>query len=150
MEFSEEGFKDIDVSRIEILKSAIFLLFKKPLFGFGAASFSAIYAYNTGFWKGHSHNLLVEFAFSYGIPATIIIFFAISSILFLSGRKIFFEKTLKKEKNFLERAWWCSTFFFLISQLVDIQYFDGKIAILFWILLAGLKNTISKNDFKTF
>ena len=147
MEFSEEGFKELDVSRIEILKSAIFLLLKKPLFGIGAASFSTIYAYNSGFWKGHSHNLLVEFALSYGIPATIVIFLSITSIIFLSGRKIFFDKTLKKEKNFLERAWWCSTFFFLISQLVDIQYFDGKIAILFWILLAGLKNKIKESNF---
>ncbi len=144
MEFSEEGFKDIDVSRIEILKSAILLLLKNPLFGIGAASFSAIYAYQTGFWKGHSHNLIIEFAISYGIPATIIILITISSILFLSGKKIFLNQRLINKKDFYERAWWCSTFYFLISQLADIQYFDGKISILFWVLLAGLKNILNQ------
>ena len=34
---------------------------------------------------------------------------------------------------------------FLISQLVDVQYFDGRISIIFWILLAGLKCIIDES-----
>ncbi len=150
MEFTKEGFKDLDVSRIEILKSAIKLILTKPIFGYGSASFSVIYFTQTTFWKGHSHNLLAELALSYGLPATIIFFATVNSILIISAKKIFFLQNKGiNAKDFYERAWWCSTFFFLISQMADVQYFDGKISIVFWILLAGLKNSIvSKNNKK--
>ncbi len=147
MEFTKEGFKDLDVSRIEILKSAINLIISKPIFGYGAASFSAIYLSQTNFWKGHSHNLLAELAISYGLPATLILFSTISLILLLSAKNIFFKKEIAKI-DFYKRAWWCSTFFFLISQLADIQYFDGRISIVFWILLAGLKNLIDPTNYE--
>ena len=142
MEFTKEGFKDMDVSRFEILKSAIQLILTKPIFGYGAASFSFIYFTQTNFWKGHSHNLLAELALSYGLPVTIILFTTITSILLISAKKIFFLQNNEIEKDFYERSWWCATLFFLISQMVDVQYFDGKISIVFWILLAGLKNLI--------
>ena len=75
------------------------------------------------------------------MPATIILFLTITFILFLSFLKIFTEKNIDNISLF-DRAFWGSIFFFLISQLVDIQYFDGKLSILMWILLAGLKNII--------
>ena len=36
---------------------------------------------------------------------------------------------------------------FLFSQLVDVQYFDGRMSITFWILLAGAKNIIDEDKF---
>ena len=39
-----------------------------------------------------------------------------------------------------EKAWIISLFLILISQMVDVQYFDGRISIVFWILLAGARN----------
>ena len=55
---------------------------------------------------------------------------------------------LKNVKNidYFERACWAFVFFFFISQLVDIQYFDGKISIIAWILIASLKNIIDKEN----
>ena len=41
-----------------------------------------------------------------------------------------------------------SLFFFIISQLADIQYFDGKISLIVWTLIAGLKNIIEENNNK--
>ena len=141
MEFSQEGFKTLDATRLEVLLSAFKISLIKPLFGIGAGSFTSIYLLKNGFWKGHSHNLLLELAISYGLPVSIFLFLIISLILFISGRIIFFGKD-KNEKNYFERAWWAAVFVYLISQLVDIQYFDGKISIIFWILLIGLKNII--------
>ena len=141
LEFSKEGYKDLDSTRIEIFSSAINLIKTSPFIGIGAASFPQIYYFETNFWKGHSHNLLIEVALSYGLPATIILFLTITFILFLSFLKIFTEKNIDNISLF-DRAFWGSIFFFLISQLVDIQYFDGKLSILMWILLAGLKNII--------
>jgi len=31
-----------------------------------------------------------------------------------------------------------------------VQYFDGKISLITWILIAGLKNIISDKEYKTF
>ena len=143
-EFSKDGFEGLDVTRIEIMKSAIKISFFRPIIGVGAASFAAIYALETTFWRSHSHNLILELAISYGYPVTIIFVSTILIILYSSGRKIFLSKKIYKEDNFFDRAWWTALFFFSISQLADIQYFDGKLGIVTWFLLSGLKSIIQE------
>jgi len=138
-EFSQDGYIGLDVSRLEIFANAINYIIQSPLFGYGSTSFTKIFQYKTGFWKGHSHNLLFELALSYGIPVAILLFSTISSTLIFSFKKIF----IKNNFTIYEKAFWASSFTYLLSQLVDIQYFDGKISIIFWILLAGLKNIIT-------
>ena len=144
LEFFQDGYVDLDVTRTEIFSSAIKLIKSNPFFGIGAASFPEIFNYQTGFWKGHTHNLLLELAISYGLPATIIIFITFSSIIILSGKIIFIQKRLDITSP-IDMALWTSLFFFLISQLADIQYFDGKISTVMWILLAALKKIIDNS-----
>ena len=144
LEFSEEGYKNLDVTRLEILKSALDLIRRSPLLGIGAASFTAIYEVKTNFYKGHSHNLLTELAISYGMPVTIIFTLTIVSILSISYYSIFLKNS--NRIDYFERAFWASVFFFFLSQLVDIQYFDGKISIIAWILIASLKNIIDQDN----
>ena len=144
LEFSEEGYKNLDVTRLEILKSALDLIRRSPLLGIGAASFTAIYEVKTNFYKGHSHNLLTELAISYGMPVTIIFTLTIVSILAISYYSIFLKNS--NRIDYFERAFWASVFFFFLSQLVDIQYFDGKISIIAWILIASLKNIIDQDN----
>ncbi len=148
LEFSEEGYQGLDSTRKEILLAAINLIKTSPIFGIGAASFSKIYLLETNYWKGHSHNLLIELALSYGLPATILFFITISLLLCLSGYGIFVNKQISNFSLF-DRAFWAALFFFLLSQLADIQYFDGKISIIAWILIAGLKNIIDEYSNKT-
>ena len=145
LEFASEGYEALDVTRMEIYSSAVALIKTSPLFGIGAASFSSIFQLETTFWKGHSHNLLIELAISYGLPPSIIFFATINSIVFLSGRVIFIKKRFK-EISLFDRAFWVALLFFIISQLADIQYFDGKISLTAWILLAGLKNIIEERN----
>jgi len=147
LEFTNEGYESLDVTRIEIYKSAFQLIKKNPFFGIGAGSFTEIFLLNTDFWKGHSHNLLIELSISYGLPATIIFFISTSNILFLSSKKIFFNKATY-HISYFHKAFWTALFFFLISQLADIQYFDGKISLITWILIAGLKNIITEDKNK--
>ncbi len=147
LEFSKDGYRDLDVSRLEILKSATNLIILNPLFGIGAASFPAIYFAETNFWKGHSHNLLFELAISYGIPSAIILFIILLILIILSGKKIFLNKKINNISIF-DKAFWSALFVFLISQMVDIQYYDGKISIIVWILIAGLKNIIEGENNK--
>ena len=147
LEFSNEGYQDLDATRIEIYESAINLIKENPLFGIGAASFSKIFFLETSFWKGHSHNLLIELSISYGLPSAFCFFITTSNILYLSSKKIFFNRRCNN-LNFFDRAIWSSLFVFLLSQLFDIQYFDGKISLISWILIAILKNIILENDSK--
>ena len=148
MELSAKGYEDLDITRTEILLSGLRLITLKPLFGFGAASFTKIFESQTSFWKGHSHNLLIELAISYGLPVTIIIFSIITSLLIKSWRLIFCEKNKLFTDNIFDKAHWVSIFFFCGSQIVDIQYFDGKISIVAWLLVAGLKMIISEEKRK--
>ena len=148
LEFSNEGYEGLDVTRIEIYKSAIELIKANPFFGIGAGSFTEIFFLNTNFWKGHSHNLLFELSISYGLPATIIFLMTNINILYLSSKKIFSSK-IKIKLNYIDRAFWTALFFFLISQLADVQYFDGKISLITWILMAGLKNIILDKNYRT-
>ena len=49
--------------------------------------------------------------------------------------------------TYFDKAFWSALFFFLISQLADVQYFDGKISLITWILIAGLKNIILERNY---
>ena len=145
LEFAEEGYKGLDTTRLNIFNSAIKVINENPLFGSGAASFPEIFFLETNFWKGHSHNLLLELSISYGLPSSVLFFTTITNILFLSGKKIFIPKEVFNISLF-DRAFWAALFSFLISQLADIQYFDGKISTIMWILVAGLKNIIQEKN----
>ena len=148
LEFSNEGYKGLDITRMGIYKSAFELIKENPFFGIGAGSFTEIFFLNTTFWKGHSHNLLLELSLSYGLPATIIFFITTTYILYISSKKIFSSKMII-DNFYIDRAFWTALFFFLISQLTDVQYFDGKISLITWILIAGLKNIILDMNYKT-
>ena len=147
LEFSHEGYVGLDVTRTEIYTSAIQLIKNNPIFGIGAGSFPDIFNSQTGSWKGHTHNILLELAISYGLPATIVIFITFSFIIIFSGQIIFLQKRLDIISP-IDKALWTTLFFFLISQLVDIQYFDGKISTVMWILMAALKKIIDSSNKK--
>ncbi len=144
LEFSKEGYVGLDATRAEIFSSAIQLIKNNPIFGIGAASFPEIFNSQTGFWKGHTHNLILELAISYGLPATIVLITTFSFIIILSGKIIFIQKRLDIISP-IDKALWTSLFFFLISQLADIQYFDGKISTIMWVFMAALKKIIDSN-----
>jgi len=148
LEFSNEGYVGLDVTRMGIYKNAFELIKENPFFGIGAGSFTEIFFLNTNFWKGHSHNLFFELSISYGLPATIIFFLTTINILYSSSKKIF-SNTMKIDVPYIDRAFWTALFFFLISQLADVQYFDGKISLITWILIAGLKNIILDKNYRT-
>ena len=142
LEFTNEGFHGIDVTRLEILNAANKIILNNPLFGTGAGSFTLIYEFNTNIWKGHSHNIFVELAISYGLPSTILIIYFLCLIFIRSFKKLF--KDPKTDMN--DKSFWAAGFIFIISQMVDIQYFDGRISLVFWILIAGLKCAIEEKE----
>ena len=136
-------FTDFQISRLDIWNTALKYIINFPIFGTGGGSFPDIYMHESGLWKGHSHNLPLELFLSYGIPAGIIILLPIIYLFIFCTKTIFFNKLIKI--SIFDKAWVISIMLFLFSQLVDVQYFDGRISITFWILLAGAKNIIDED-----
>ena len=136
-EFSSEGFTGLNVTRFEIFKAAIKLIIMNPLIGTGGGSFPIIYEIQTGFWKGHTHNIFTDLSLSYGIPAMLILIYVFLSIISNGYKKSYFKRGVLE--NLIDKAWISATIIFLISQFIDVQYYDARISLTFWILLAGLK-----------
>ena len=139
LEFSEIGWKGLDVSRLEIWRSAINHLIKNLLWGTGHGSFTNMFIDKTGFWKGHSHNLFLELSINYGLLVGLILTTFTLSILFFAIKNLY----INQRKNLIlifDKAFITSLIILLGSQMVDIQYFDGRIATISWIILAAVKN----------
>ena len=132
--------------RIEIWeKSKLFI--KQNLFsGYGAGSFPKIYSQFNGSYEGiqHTHNIFLELAFNHGILVSLLILITMVSSILLASKKYFLENKYQTSFN-VDKAWIISFLNFLLIHLFDITYFDGRISVLCWTLLAGL-TSISKEE----
>ena len=132
--------------RVFIYSNALPIILERPFFGWGAASFPLIFQVrNQSFTRTptHPHNLILEMANSYGLIFATLVFFTICLILFYSYKSIFIRCSETKNEHIrFNKAWWASFFSLFLSQMYDIQYFDVRISISFWILLTGLINMI--------
>ncbi len=140
--FTSAEFESLDISRLGIWKYSLDFIIEKPLFGHGSNSFPNLFLSETGFWKGHSHNLTLELFINYGIPAGLLILIPIAYIIYKSYLKVFKYIRNNDKQEIIDRAWIISLFLLFIIHLFDIPYFDGRISITGWILLAGAKNII--------
>ena len=136
-------FTDLQISRLDIWNSALKTIINNPIFGTGGGSFPEIYKYETGLWKGHAHNLPLELFVSYGIPAGILILLPITYLFLVTTKVIFFKRPI--QISIFDKAWLTSILLLLFSQLVDVQYFDGRISIVFWILVSGARNIFDQD-----
>ena len=132
------------ISRIELWKQSIEIIFENPIFGTGASSFSSILEAKVGIWRAHSHNLPLELMVSYGIPATLLILIPFTLLIKFSIEEIFLNNSFSLKIFLFDRAWITSLLILSGLHLVDIQYFDGRISIAGWVLLAGARNIIRK------
>ena len=142
-QFSESSYPNSAYSRQSIFIFAAKSILQKPFLGWGAATFPIFYGFQNSVYISHAHNLILDTSFNYGLIVVIIIFSNIFFICFTSFKKIFLGGINNMSKNYYQRAWWASFFVLFCSQMVDVQYYDLRISISFWILLSGLKCTIS-------
>lgn len=138
-----EEFTNFQYSRLDIWKSAINALISNPIFGTGASSFTKIYEFDSGLWKGHAHNLALELLVSYGIPAGLLVVLPILFICYKSTKISFINQ--KVNLLIFDKAWVSSLLILILSQMVDVQYFDGRISILFWLTLSVCSNLINED-----
>ena len=114
-------------------------------FGYGAGSFSNIYKELNGTYDGiqHSHNIFLELAFNHGIIVSILILFPMISILIKAYKKLLIYGN-EAYFSFIDKAWIISFTSFLFIHMFDLTYFDGRISLLCWTLLAGLRSMTKK------
>ena len=130
------------MDRIDIWKTSLRIIANNPIFGSGAASFSEIFQTINSFIVFHSHNIALEISMNYGLPAAAFTIIPIVYLILLSIKKI---NQIKLTSNFIfDRALITSLIIILISQMVDIQYYDGRISIAIWILIAAIKNIVQE------
>lgn len=134
-------FSNFQYSRIGIWQTGLVSTYENPIFGTGAGSFPEIFKSQTGLWKGHAHNLPLELCISYGIPAAIFVIIPIFIITKNSVKKCILNS---KIISIFDKSWVTSLIVLLTSQMVDIQYFDGRISIILWLLISGSSNIIDE------
>ena len=84
-------------------------------------------------------------AHNYGIIVSLILFTTISLLIYKS--KPDFSVKYPKE-DLINKFWWISTLIIVLMQMADIAYYDGRISILFWILLAGVRSILKESNIK--
>lgn len=136
--------------RIKIWSHTLNFIYSKPIIGFGAGLFPIIYlTLKEDYEAQHSHNIILQIAFDYGIVASIVLSSFVFILLFKSWLKIFINSKIhSRGENSIETFWFASALVAVISQLYDVTYFEGRVSILIWILLAGLKS-ITDNNLQT-
>ena len=112
---------------------AIQLVAARPWLGWGSAAFSVMYPIHASLrWHGHSHNLPLELAISHGVPVALLIVGTVLALMMLALRRGILRQAP------LERAWWTSALVLLTMHFTDLPFFDARLNLLGWILLAGV------------
>ena len=112
---------------------AIQLVAARPWLGWGSAAFSVMYPIHAAKrWHGHSHNLPLELAISHGVPVALLIVGTVLALMMLALRRGILRQAP------LERAWWTSALVLLTMHFTDLPFFDARLNLLGWILLAGV------------
>ena len=134
--------------RINLWKESISLISLKPFFGIGAAAFPIlyqIYYQPENYTEQHTHNLFLEIAAGYGFIVSSLIFLFIFALIYYSSKELNSGKFSSKEL-IINKSWIASSVVLLFSQMNDITYYDGRISIMFWILLSGLRSIVGSNE----
>ena len=126
----------INNPRIELWTIAIVTISQRILTGWGAGTFSTIYSLEGGINDlHHTHNIFLEISFNYGVPLALVL---TTFIIYLFVRLLRINFNFKSTRT-INKAWITGSLISILFHVTDMPYYEGKISIIFWILLAGLK-----------
>ena len=140
LRFSDSRYAEVPraFSRLSQWGVAFQLIAERPWLGWGAAAFSVLYPLRTGRWLGHSHNLPLELAVSSGVPAALALVGLVLALLIVSLRC--------SRMGLFDRAWWAAVLVLVVLHGTDMPFFDSRLNIAGWILLAGLRSRIRETE----
>ncbi len=131
------GHRPLAITRLAQWQVAVGLIAERPWLGWGAAAFSLIYPRRTGHWHGHPHNLPIDLALSHGLPVAVLVVGLVLWLLIGSARRGMAGGAV------FERAWWASALVLACLHATDIPFYDSRINVAGWVLLAGLRCAIA-------
>jgi O-Antigen ligase len=123
--------------RLTQWKFASGLIEKRPFTGWGLRNFSTLYEASTGFYVGHPHSLPLMLSCEMGIPATLLFYGVVGSIVAGSIRQVQWHHLGSRDRTThltLTIAFLCCTTF----SFFDVPIFDARINLFGWMLLAAL------------
>ena len=129
------GERVLASTRLSQWNVALQLIGERPWLGWGAAAFSVIYPLRTGQWHGHAHNLPLELAIGHGLPVAVLLVGFVLALLVVSLRLGL--------SGLFNRAWWTALLVLIVLHGTDLPFFDSRLNIAGWILLAGLRASFS-------
>ena len=132
-DFNSHGRRPDQITRLSQWSVATDLIAERPWLGWGAAAFTVIYPLRTGFWHGHTHNILFELSLAHGLPAALLLVALVLWLLIRAARLGVLQGPL------FERAWFASALILVLLHASDLPMYDSRINIAGWILLAGLR-----------
>ena len=140
--------------RFFIWSNAFEFILEKPLIGWGAASFPILFEEKNNLWRGHTHNIFFELSISYGLIVSSTLAIFIFLLLFKSFKEIYINNInlnlIDRKRLIFDKAWWTASWALIISQLFDVQYFDFRVSMIFWVFLSGLACTIKEKKLPKF
>jgi O-antigen ligase len=131
------GQRPLAITRLAQWQVALALILERPWLGWGAAAFSLIYPRRTGHWHGHPHNLPIDLALSHGLPVAVLVVGLVLWLLITAARRGMAAGPV------FERAWWTSALVLASLHATDIPFYDSRINVAGWVLLAGLRCAIA-------
>jgi O-antigen ligase len=136
---NDDLFLDRPIASLRLTqwKFAISLIEKRPWTGWGLRNFSALYETSTGYLIGHPHNLSLMLSCEMGIPATLLFYGLVGTVVGSSVIHGYQSKLSNHDRAIhltLLLAFLCCTAF----SVFDIPIFDARINLFGWILLAAL------------
>lgn len=121
------------ITRLAQWGTALELIGERPWLGWGAAAFSIIYPLRTGRWHGHPHNLPLDLALSHGLPvALLVVGFVVLLLLRGLGPALL-------RGRITDRAWWTAALVLAALHATDMPFYDSRINVAGWVLLAGVR-----------
>jgi len=136
-----------EMPRFEIWDKALKLISQRPFWGWGASTFAVLYILRGGIYKiQHTHNIPLELSYNFGIPVSLVLSGFIIFLIYNGWR---YSSKNRFEKLSLNKHWLTSVTIVIFLQFNDITYYDGKISLIIWILLSGLKCIIDEQKLKT-
>ncbi|MFM7085413.1 MAG: O-antigen ligase family protein [Cyanobium sp.] len=138
LQFADE--RPLAITRLAQWGVAVGLIAESPWLGWGAAAFSLIYPRRTGHWHGHPHNLPIDLAVSHGLPVALLLVGLVLWLLWRSARRGMAGGPL------FERAWWAAALLLTCLHATDIPFYDSRINVAGWVLLAGLRCAITGSE----
>ena len=125
--------RPLATTRLSQWSTASQLVLERPWLGWGAAAFGMLYSLYSNFSPGHPHNLPLDLGLSFGVPVALLLL-AVPIWVVAAATRYGMSMACVTDRG------WLAAFLLLASiHATDLPYYDARINIVGWFLLAGLR-----------